>query len=190
MTAEFWTRLLSIVFIDLTLAGDNALVIALAVRSLPRERRFWARMLGTGAAVGAVNGLVLVYGKLPHPFIITLATLSVARGKTAEAGRVRPVHVLGGIDGRGRARKTYAGRKRSQQNDAVDRRVTAQPAQNGVDLLAVHRVPEVHDVAADPHLRRRGGDRPDVPAGRLVRGGDHDSQPRYPICRGQDRGRR
>ncbi len=37
-------------------------------------------MLGTGAAVGAVNGLVLVYGKLPHPFIITLATLSVARG--------------------------------------------------------------------------------------------------------------
>jgi ribose transport system permease protein len=37
-------------------------------------------MLGTGAAVGAVNGLVLVYGRLPHPFIITLATLSVARG--------------------------------------------------------------------------------------------------------------
>ena len=37
-------------------------------------------MLGTGAAVGAVNGLVLVYGKLPHPFIITLATLSIARG--------------------------------------------------------------------------------------------------------------
>ena len=51
MTAEFWTRLLSIIVIDLTLAGDNALVIAMAVRSLPREHRFWARMLGTGAAV-------------------------------------------------------------------------------------------------------------------------------------------
>jgi ribose transport system permease protein len=37
-------------------------------------------MIGTGAAVGAVNGLVYVYGKLPHPFIITLATLSIARG--------------------------------------------------------------------------------------------------------------
>jgi ribose transport system permease protein len=37
-------------------------------------------MLGAGAAVGAVNGLVLVYGRLPHPFIITLATLSIARG--------------------------------------------------------------------------------------------------------------
>ena len=51
MTAEFWTRLLGIIVIDLTLAGDNALVIAMAVRSLPPERRFWARILGTGAAV-------------------------------------------------------------------------------------------------------------------------------------------
>ena len=32
---EFWARLASIVLIDLTLAGDNALVIALAVRTLP-----------------------------------------------------------------------------------------------------------------------------------------------------------
>jgi ribose transport system permease protein len=37
-------------------------------------------MLLTGLAVGAVNGLVYVYGRLPHPFIITLATLSIARG--------------------------------------------------------------------------------------------------------------
>jgi len=51
MTAEFWTRLLSIIVIDVTLAGDNALVIAMAVRSLPKERQFWARIFGTGAAV-------------------------------------------------------------------------------------------------------------------------------------------
>lgn len=37
-------------------------------------------MLGAGIVVGAVNGLVFVFGRLPHPFIITLATLSVARG--------------------------------------------------------------------------------------------------------------
>jgi ribose transport system permease protein len=37
-------------------------------------------MLATGAIVGAVNGLVFVYGRLPHPFIITLATLSICRG--------------------------------------------------------------------------------------------------------------
>jgi ribose transport system permease protein len=39
-----------------------------------------AVMLLTGAAVGAVNGVVFVKGRLPHPFIITLATLSIARG--------------------------------------------------------------------------------------------------------------
>lgn len=37
---EFWARWLSIVILDLTLAGDNALVIALAVRSLPRGQQF------------------------------------------------------------------------------------------------------------------------------------------------------
>jgi ribose transport system permease protein len=37
-------------------------------------------MLATGAAVGVVNGAVYVWGRLPHPFIITLASLSIARG--------------------------------------------------------------------------------------------------------------
>jgi ribose transport system permease protein len=39
-----------------------------------------AVMLATGAAVGFVNGAVYVWGRLPHPFIITLASLSIARG--------------------------------------------------------------------------------------------------------------
>jgi ribose transport system permease protein len=37
-------------------------------------------MLATGAVIGAVNGGVLVWGRLPHPFIMTLAMLSIARG--------------------------------------------------------------------------------------------------------------
>jgi len=37
-------------------------------------------MLATGTAVGAVNGALLVWGRLPHPFIMTLAMLSIARG--------------------------------------------------------------------------------------------------------------
>lgn len=37
-------------------------------------------MLLSGALVGAVNGFGYVYGRLPHPFIVTLATLSIARG--------------------------------------------------------------------------------------------------------------
>ncbi|MER9228814.1 ABC transporter permease [Mesorhizobium sp. M0664] len=39
-----------------------------------------AVMVGCGAAVGAINGLFYVFGRLPHPFIITLATLSTAKG--------------------------------------------------------------------------------------------------------------
>jgi YjbE family integral membrane protein len=49
---EFWARWLSIVIIDLTLAGDNALVIALAVRTLPPKQQFWGRIWGSIGAVG------------------------------------------------------------------------------------------------------------------------------------------
>jgi YjbE family integral membrane protein len=49
---EFWARLASIVVIDLSLAGDNALVIALAVRSLPERQQWLGRVWGTAAAVG------------------------------------------------------------------------------------------------------------------------------------------
>ena len=39
-----------------------------------------AAMLVASLAVGFVNGAVYVFGRLPHPFIITLATLSICRG--------------------------------------------------------------------------------------------------------------
>jgi len=47
----FFLGILNIVIIDLILAGDNAVVIAMAVRSLPRKQRLWGIMLGAGAAV-------------------------------------------------------------------------------------------------------------------------------------------
>ncbi len=47
----FVGRWFSIVIIDLTLAGDNALVIALAVRGLPERQALWGRMWGTLGAV-------------------------------------------------------------------------------------------------------------------------------------------
>jgi YjbE family integral membrane protein len=49
---EFWARWISIVILDLTLAGDNALVIALAVRTLPPRQQFWGRVWGSLGAVG------------------------------------------------------------------------------------------------------------------------------------------
>jgi YjbE family integral membrane protein len=48
---EFVAALLSIVLIDLILAGDNAVVIAMAVRSLPRKQRLKGILIGSGAAV-------------------------------------------------------------------------------------------------------------------------------------------
>jgi len=52
MDPEFWMRVAGIVVIDLTLAGDNALVIALAVRTLPKRQQLWGRIWGTAGAVG------------------------------------------------------------------------------------------------------------------------------------------
>jgi len=63
-TSHLLYGIFSIVFIDLLLAGDNALVIAMAVRSLaPRERRI-GTICGAGAAVILRVGLTFVAAKL------------------------------------------------------------------------------------------------------------------------------
>jgi len=51
-TSDFWLRWLKIIGIDILLAGDNALVIALAVRTLTPRHQFLGRMWGTAGAVG------------------------------------------------------------------------------------------------------------------------------------------
>ncbi len=60
----FWGRWLQIVLIDLVLAGDNALVIALAVRTLPEREQFWGRMWGTAGAVILRIFFVLIISQL------------------------------------------------------------------------------------------------------------------------------
>jgi YjbE family integral membrane protein len=47
----FFARALNIVIINLILSGDNAVVIAMAVRSLSRRQRRWGISLGAGIAV-------------------------------------------------------------------------------------------------------------------------------------------
>jgi len=59
LSTHFWLGGLSIVLIDLLLASDNALVIALAVRSLARKQRLQGIILGTGLAVAL--RIVLTY---------------------------------------------------------------------------------------------------------------------------------
>lgn len=48
---HFLSALMSIVVIDLVLAGDNAVVIAMAVKNLPRRTRALGIALGSGGAV-------------------------------------------------------------------------------------------------------------------------------------------
>jgi YjbE family integral membrane protein len=49
---ETLAKLAKIVLTDIVLAGDNALVIALATRMLLPRQQFWGRILGAGGAVG------------------------------------------------------------------------------------------------------------------------------------------
>jgi YjbE family integral membrane protein len=67
--AEFWARWLGIVVIDLSLAGDNALVLAMAVLSLsPRQR-----VVGLiGGTVGAVVLRILLIAVITRVLLIPL----------------------------------------------------------------------------------------------------------------------
>src|SRR2546428_8683583 len=75
MDPEFWARLFGIVIIDLTLAGDNALVIALAVRTLPRRQQFWGRVWGTAGAGGLRLAFIAV-----ATLLLRIPMLQLARG--------------------------------------------------------------------------------------------------------------
>jgi YjbE family integral membrane protein len=49
--SQFWVNLSKIIWINVLLSGDNALVVALACRGLEPRQRLWGMVLGTGAAV-------------------------------------------------------------------------------------------------------------------------------------------
>lgn len=60
LSAEFFSALLAIIIIDLVLAGDNAIVIALAARGLPPELRKKAVIWGTVGAIAVRTALTMV----------------------------------------------------------------------------------------------------------------------------------
>lgn len=71
----FLKQLTEIVLADILLAGDNALVIALATRSLPTRQQFFGRMFGAAGAVGLRVLFVLLIG-----FLLKVPFLQVAGG--------------------------------------------------------------------------------------------------------------
>src|SRR3954466_14399725 len=65
----FWLTALQIMGINILLSGDNAVVIALAVRDLPPKERFWGMILGAGAAAVLLilfTGIVATLMELPY----------------------------------------------------------------------------------------------------------------------------
>ena len=59
-SAEFFSALLAIIVIDLVLAGDNAIVIALAARNLPADLRKKAIIWGAVGAIAVRTAMTLV----------------------------------------------------------------------------------------------------------------------------------
>ena len=71
----FWIGLLEVVGINIVLSGDNAVVIALAARSLPPAQQRRAIQIGSGAAVILRIVLTVVAAKL-----LTMPYLQIAGG--------------------------------------------------------------------------------------------------------------
>lgn len=63
-SADFWIGLIRILWINIILSGDNAVVIALAARALPAQQQKAAVVFGSAAAVVLRMGLTVVAVKL------------------------------------------------------------------------------------------------------------------------------
>src|SRR5213595_343733 len=70
LTQAFWLGLLKIIGVNIILSGDNAVVIALAARSLPKHQQKQAILWGAGAAVVLRILLTIIAVKLlEFPFL-------------------------------------------------------------------------------------------------------------------------
>src|SRR6516162_949585 len=67
-TPAFWLAVGKIIWINVLLAGDNVLVIAMACRGLHGRHRLWGMVIGSGVAVVlliAFTGIVATLMSLP-----------------------------------------------------------------------------------------------------------------------------
>lgn len=70
---NFLLAILSIIFIDIILSGDNSVVIAMAVQTLPENQRRKGIIIGTGAAVAMRVGCTFIISHLMQTPLIKLA---------------------------------------------------------------------------------------------------------------------
>ena len=77
-TPHFWVGLLEIIGVNILLSGDNAVVIALAARSLPTGQRKKAVLFGSIAAIGMRVVLTVVAAEtLTLPYLKTLGAVAL-----------------------------------------------------------------------------------------------------------------
>ena len=65
----FWLAVIQIIWINILLSGDNAVVIALACRDLPARRRVWGMAIGAGVAAVlriVFTGMIASLMQLPY----------------------------------------------------------------------------------------------------------------------------
>jgi YjbE family integral membrane protein len=75
---QFWVNLSKIVWINILLSGDNALVVAMACCGLAPRQRFWGMVLGTAAAVLLrIFFTVIVVGVMGLPYLKLVAGLAL-----------------------------------------------------------------------------------------------------------------
>ena len=86
LSMEFLSALLAIVVIDLVLAGDNAIVIALAARNVPKHLQKQAILWGAGGAIVVRSALTLVV-----VWLLKIPGLLFAGGGDAGVDRLQTV---------------------------------------------------------------------------------------------------
>jgi YjbE family integral membrane protein len=80
----FWVAVSKIIWINILLSGDNALVIALACRGLDPRQRLWGMIFGAGAAVVlriVFTGIVATLMALPYLKLVGGLALIVIAAK-------------------------------------------------------------------------------------------------------------
>ena len=98
-SAAFWAAVLQIIFVNILLSGDNAVVIAMACRSLPQPQRFWGLLIGAGAAVmlrliftGVVAQLMLLpYLKLVGGLALIYVAAKLVVPENADKNKIEAV---------------------------------------------------------------------------------------------------
>src|SRR5438105_2087217 len=74
----FWGKLAAIMWINIVLSGDNAVVIAMACLGLPRRQRLWGMIFGAGVAVILrVVFTLAVAGLMQLPFVKLIGGLAL-----------------------------------------------------------------------------------------------------------------